>query len=569
VAPDRIAQPISEARNALHAGKLETAASIAASILGEAPDNLDALEIKALVEIEQGDHAAAEASLRSAIALAPERRWPYADLVRLLLKLGRRAEAEQFARAALAADCDNPDAHAMLASILAEREMLVPAASHFEQAIALVGRHPDLLLGLGRVLMRQGKLESARPLLEAAAAADPDALEPAVFLAELEERLDRFDAAARQLDRAERMAAANGTDVKFQRSVLLERMGEIEAAVQLLDKERDLSGAALLQRGRLRDRLGRHAEAWSDWSAGKAILAERAGRYYPAAEVQKQAAEFAQFFDASRVAALPRATRRTDVPQPIFIIGFPRSGTTLTEQILASHSAIRAGGELPFGRELREFAVSLVSGEAAFPSGLARMLAADHTDLPARLRDLYLSRAEEFGLTAPGALFFTDKMPLNEMWLPLLRIAFPQSPVVLARRHPLDVLASVMAHDMTHGFNCGYRLEDAAHHLALVDRLVAQYRASGIEVTHELRYESLVADQESETERLMAAMGLGMEPAQLRFYERETVSPTPSYAQVRKPLNNSSIGRWRNYVSELDAVRPIVSQAMMRGGYGG
>src|SRR5262249_11765713 len=157
----------------------------------------------------------------------------------------------------------------------------------------------------------------------------------------------------------------------------------------------------------------------------------------------------------------------------------------------------------------------------------------------------------EFGLKTPGARYFTDKMPLNDMWLPLLRIAFPESPVVVVRRRPLDVLTSVMAHDMTHGFNCSYRIEDAAHHLALVDGLLAQYRSAGIEVTHELRYEALVADQLGETERLMAAIGLPMEPAQLRFHERPTVSPTPSYAQAREPLNDRSIGRWRNYAEQL------------------
>src|SRR5207248_1704218 len=102
VASDSIAR----ARNALKGGDLDTAARIAAGILGEVPDNLDALEIRALVEVEQGDHAAAERSLRSAIALAPQRRWPYADLARLLLKLGRADDAEQVNRAALASDAD-------------------------------------------------------------------------------------------------------------------------------------------------------------------------------------------------------------------------------------------------------------------------------------------------------------------------------------------------------------------------------------------------------------------------------------------------------------------------------
>jgi Tfp pilus assembly protein PilF len=543
------AEAIAEARAALKAGNVERAGEIAAAILRPDPSNLDALEIQALVAIDRGDDAAAEQALRAAIALAPDRRWPYGDLARLLLGQGRDEEAEAVARAALAADEANADAHAMLATLLARREMLVPAAAHFERAMALVGAHPDLQLGLGRALLRQGELGAARPLLEAAATGNPAALEPIAFLAELEERAGRFDLAMQLLDRAEPLAAAANKDVKLQRATVLERRGEIEAALTILESEAELSGGALLQRGRLRDRLGRHAEAWADWTRGKAMLAERATRHYHAADVERQAEQLAHLFDAEMLAKLPRAPRRADVPLPLFILGFPRSGTTLVEQILASHSEIRAGGELPFGRELRELTRDLSEID------------------PEHLRDTYLAGAEGYGLTTPGAAYFTDKMPLNDMWLPLLSMAFPDSPVVLVRRHPLDVLTSVMAHDMTHGFNCAYRLEDAARHFALVDRLTAHYRAAGIAITCELQYEALVADQSGETARLMAAIGLRMEPAQLNFHERESVSPTPSYAQVREPLNDRSIGRWRNYAAQLEAVRPIVADAMARGGY--
>lgn len=560
------ADPIRAARRALGEQRFETAARIAAQILHANPDNLDGLEIKALVEIERGDDLDAEQSLRAAIALAPNRRWPYADLTRLLLKLGRDEEAESVARDALAADPRNADAHFMLGSLLGERGMLVPAASCFQQAIDLVGPHPNLQLGLGRTLLRQGRFKEARPLLEAAAAADPAALEPIVYLAELEEKLGRLDVAFGLLDTAERAATARGTDLMLQRSHLLERMGKFESALALIEAQHELSGTALLQRGRLRDRLGRHEEAWSDWMAGKSLIARQAQRNYAAGDVERQAETLARFFTKERVAALPRAATRNDVPQPIFILGFPRSGTTLLEQILGCHSDIRSGGELPFGGDLRDLAASLAGGEQAFPSGLADLSEKD-SDWPGKLRDFYLAKAESYGLTSPGAAYFTDKMPLNEMWLPLLRIAFPKSPVILVRRHPLDVLISVMAHDMTHGFNCAYRLEDAARHLALVDDLVAQYRSNGIEVTHELCYERLVGDQLGETRQLMASIGLPLEPGQLRFHERTTVSPTPSYAQVQEPLNDRSIGRWRNHYSELKSVEPIIAQALMRGGY--
>jgi tetratricopeptide (TPR) repeat protein len=556
------ARKISAARQAIKDGTPQTARGLAAEILREAPSNLDALEIEALAGISEGDDGAAEEALRSAIAVAPKRRWPYADLSRLLLRRGQPADAEAVVRAAIAADAQNPDALAMLAALLSEREEWFEAAAYFERAIACTGPHPQLQTGLGRALMRLGRLDDSRRVLEAAAVADSSGFEPFVYLAELEERSGRFDHAMRLLDRAEPIAHSLGTDIDLQRSVLLDRIGDYEAALALLDTRPELSGAALLQRGRLRERLGQHADAWSDWTRGKAMLAARNDRRYAADDVAAQAHALATFFDAERVTALPRAPLRRDVAQPIFIIGFPRSGTTLTEQILASHSAVRAGGELPFGGELREFAASLAD-EAVFPMGLAQ---ADR-DWPTLMRDFYLARAETLGLLRPRADFFTDKMPVNDFWLPFLRLAFPESAVILVRRHPLDVLTSVMAHDMTHGFNCGYRLEDAARHLALVDELLEQYRLAGIGATYELRYERLVADQAGETERLVAAIGLDVEPAQLRFHERTSVSPTPSYAQVGEPLNGRSIGRWRNYAAQLEAVCPLVADAMKPGGY--
>ena len=90
-------------------------------------------------------------------------------------------------------------------------------------------------------------------------------------------------------------------------------------------------------------------------------------------------------------------------------------------------------------------------------------------------RDYYLARAEQYGLPAPGKRFFTDKMPFNEIWLPLLRMAFPQAKIVHVVRHPLDVCVSMLANNMTHGFNCGYRIEDIVHHLLAVADLDAHY----------------------------------------------------------------------------------------------
>jgi len=551
------------ARQAYQAGQLDSAHAIALQLLRFDGLNLDALEIKALVEIQRGDDTAAEQTLRQAVSCARGQGWPYAGLSELLKRNGRAQEAEAVTRAALAVNPNDADAHEKLGMLLAMRMKAHDAAAHFRRAIEIVGPEPHLLTRLGHALLRLGWLDEAREPLEAAAAS-PDSYEAVVYLAELEERLGNFDAAMALLDRADAIPRPAGSmGLNRPRSVLLARMGKHDEALALLENRTDLSGAAQLHRGRLRQRAGRHAEAWSDWTEAKHRLRQEWHRNYDAEQIAALAQKLAAFFASPAAANLPRAERREDVPQPIFIAGSPRSGTTLTERILASHSAVEAGGELPFGSEMEELAVTLAGGYWTFPAGLLRA----EPGWVRKLRDFYLGRAEEFGLFKSGARYFTDKMPSNDFWLPLLRIAFPESPIILVRRHPLDVLTSIMAHEMTHGFYSAYRLEDAARHFALSDWLVEQYRAAGLGPTCDLRYETLVANQAEETARITAAVGLEMEPGQLSFHEAGAVPATPSYEQVRRPLNDRSIGNWKNYAKEFEPVLPLLTDALARGDY--
>ncbi|MEG3151368.1 sulfotransferase [Sphingomonas sp. ZT3P38] len=556
---------IARARAAYGAGRHAEAAQLAGAALADHRTELDALEVKALAHQALGDIAEAERLLRAAIAVAPERHWPRDDLARLLLDGGRANLAEQVCRDAIQADPANANAQAMLGNLLSEREELVDGARHLRAAIALAGPHAQLQANLGRNLACQGRLEEAEPLLRQSIEAAPDVLPPIAWLAELLEQDRRFDEASAMLDAAEALALKQGSDVTLQRAILLSRTPDWRRGLALLDRERSLSGAALLQRGRLRDRAGRHDEAWRDFTTGKAALAGVSGRIYPRTEIDRLVAELRAFFAPTNLSHLVPAPVRPDIPQPIFILGFPRSGTTLTEQVLASHSGIRAGGELPFAAELSAIAAERSAG--AYPASFDALAAPMRASLATELRDHYLARAGAYGLLAPGATFFTDKMPLNELYLPLLRLAFPASPLISATRHPLDVMVSAMSHDFTHGFDCGYRLEDVAHHYATMADLAAHWRAALGFQSHALGYEHLVAAQAPETTALMAHLGLAMEPAQLVFHQSRRFAPTPSYAQVQEPLNDRSIGRWRHYADELEPVRLVLEDAIARGGY--
>ena len=551
---------ITAGRAAIREERFAAAEQLARDALEVDPHEIDALEILFLCQQRFGDGAGAERTLRRVIALAPHKQWPRGDLARLLIGMGRATEAEQVLTAALAADPSHADSHAMLGSLLSEREALVPGAQHLERAIELAGGHPQLLANLGRNLMRQGRLDEAEPLLQAAMAAAPDQLNPIIHLAELAEQQDQFDRAAALLDRAEPIAARQGLDVQAQRAHLLSRTSRWREGLALLDTAPQLLGTPRLLRARLRDKAGRYEEAWEDAVAAKAVLARVRSHFYDAEAVGRQFTALTHF--AEKSTRLVGAAKREGVPQPIFILGFPRSGTTLTEQVLASHSQIRPGGELPFAGQFPAL-IEQMTGHR-FPAALDHIIG--DPDLPARLRDFYLAGAQAYGLLGEGALFLTDKMPLNDIYLPLLRLAFPDAPLIAVSRDPRDVIVSALQHDMTHGFHCTYRLEDAAHHLAAVSDLTEAYRAAGI-APYRLRYESFIADQIGETQKLMAFIGLDVEDAQFNFHQSRRYAPTPSYAQVREPLHDRAIGRWRNYANILEPVTELLAPAVARGGY--
>jgi hypothetical protein len=159
-------------------------------------------------------------------------------------------------------------------------------------------------------------------------------------------------------------------------------------------------------------------------------------------------------------------------------------------------------------------------------------------------------------------------MPFNEIWLPVLRMAFPHAKIVRVVRHPLDVCVSMMSNNFTHGFNCGYRIEDIVHHLAAVFDLVGHYDKQLGYDDFVLGYEFLVANQERATRRLLEHLGLPFEEACLRFHQNRRYAPTPSYAQVTEKLNDRSVGRHTHYARHLQPFLPQLARMMAAGGYG-
>jgi tetratricopeptide (TPR) repeat protein len=480
--------------------------------------------------------------------------WAHAETVDLMIRAGRAEEAERFARRGLVRLPDDARLHEQFGNLLSERNELCAGEWHLRRALDVDGRRAGTIVTLALNLTRQGRPAEAEPLFAEADRLAPGDVRTLAYWSKACEVQHDLARAEELLDRA--AAAGSSRDVDLLRAQYLARTGRADAALAMLNAAPALNGDALLERGRLRDRAGRHAEAWQDFVDGKRQLAAQAGGLrYEAAAVDQFFERLARFFTRPTFDRLPRARSRADVPQPLFIVGFPRSGTTLLEQVLAAHPAIRAGGELPFAGELRELTGGLLPGKEPFPLNLAASTMADRHHVATVFRDHYLARAERQGLLEPGPRYVVDKMPFNEVWLPLIRMAFPEAPVIHVVRHPLDVCVSMMSHAFNHGFHCGYRLEDLAHHLPAVHRLHEHYRRELGTGEFILRYESLVANPRLAVSRLLAHAGLPFDEGCLRFHESSRYAPTPSYAQVVQPLNDGSIGRHRHYAAELAPAR--------------
>ncbi|MCG8442354.1 MAG: sulfotransferase, partial [Caulobacterales bacterium] len=224
-------------------------------------------------------------------------------------------------------------------------------------------------------------------------------------------------------------------------------------------------------------------------------------------------------------------------PTPIFIVGLPRSGSTLLEQILASHRDVEGTGELP---DLGLIAGALSQNGARFPDVVARLGPADL----AAVRDRYLE------CTAPrrrGAAFFIDKQPNNFLLAGLIARAMPEAKIIDARRHPLDACVSAFKQFFAAGQAYSYDLDDLARYYIAYDRLMGVWDRAAPGRVLRVDYEAVVLDQERQTRRLLDHCGLSWDPACLSFHETRRAVHSASSEQVRRPLYRDGLHSWRRF----------------------
>jgi tetratricopeptide (TPR) repeat protein len=320
---------------------------------------------------------------------------------------------------------------------------------------------------------------------------------------------------------------------------LVEQAEALLARPDLPDRDRALLGYAL---GKIRDSRGMHAAAMASWHDANAARRRTSGPY------DRDGAEagirrLMEAFDARFFARLATIGGNPD-ERPVFVVGMPRSGTTLTEQIISMHSQAHGCGELPdiplivkaLGNRWPQSAAELERGFLEHEA--TRYLEAASRHAPAT------------------ALRLVDKSPLNYFNLGLVALLFPRSRVIWCRRDPRDIALSIYSENFALDAPFATDLEAIAHSIALQTRLMRHWQSVLPLPIHELQYEALVESPEPQARGMIAFLGLPWESACLEFHRSNRAVQTPSRWQVREPIHGRSAGRWRGYADSLPAFDP-------------
>jgi len=461
-----------------------------------------------------------------------------------------------------APDC--PEAHRALAWHYNARNHAAAAAEHLERARAVTGLTAPLSIEITNTLRNAARVPAAIKAGRRAVALNPDNVQAFVALASALQADGQLAEAQSIVEEAERKFARTIATRRLA-AVLLSDAKDYAGAIARLSAE-DLMPIEYFDRGRCHESLGHYAEAWRDWMAGKRIQREQQGMIYPQETMGRRFAYLAEMARPARASRLPRLAEPGARPWPIFITGFPRSGTTMTEAALAAHPDIAAGDELPFLPELIERLPAWTGSRAPFPHNLMSLSLPENAGVPELARDFYL-RQSVHKIGIDGEKYFTDKMCSNEHHLLLIRNLFPGARIVHVRRHPLDIIVSNMSHHLIHGAYNACSLEWCATHYAATDALVAHYKRQLPDLPLiEIRYESFVADHYKHIDSMLPA-DLAPSPACYDFHLSKFHSRTISYRQIKQPVNDRSIGRYKPFLEFLRPIVPVIQATLDREGY--
>ena len=507
-------------------GELSAAENILRAYLLNAGDHVEALRLLARIEHQRGVLDEAERLLEAAMTLTPNYRAARLDYVRVLIDRQKYPQAREEIHTLLGLEPDNREYLSLYAAVCVGFGKHEQAIALYRQLLATSPGSPELHVSLGHTLKTVGRQKEATESYQAAAALRPSFGDAYWSLANL--KTHRFSEEEIAQMRAEE--AATGAD-HVDRYHLCFALGKA-----------------------FEDR-NEYAESWQFYERGNR-LKRAESRYHPnitETNTRKQIEVCtAQFFAA-----------RTGVgaadPDPIFVVGLPRSGSTLLEQILASHSQVEATQELA---DVQRIVHGLEGNRSdpdrpRYPGVLAGIAPDDFRQLGER----YLADTRAYRKKKP---FFIDKMPNNFRHIGLIHLMLPNAKIIDARREPMACCFSNLKQLFASGQEFTYSIEDIARYYRTYLELMRHWDAVLPGRLLRVSYEHVVEDLEGNVRRMLEFCGLEFEPACVEFYHTKRSVGTASSEQVRQPIFREGLFQWRNYERWLGPLKDTLGDALIR-----
>jgi tetratricopeptide (TPR) repeat protein len=495
------------------------------------------------------------ASYRRALDLNPGYVEALNNLGTALCDLGYRLEAASLFARAIELDPRRAESHCNLGNVLVELRRIDEAAGSYAHALALKPDYALAHLSLGAALRQQGRAADAEASCQAALAIEPNSVAALSVLGELRADRGQFAEAEELFQRA--IAIDPGFPFSFfsiatHRKMTTQDTAWLQGTEALLAKPLPLRHEISLRYalGKYFDDVKEYDEAFGNYRQANE-LTKRYEVTYDRTKLTERVDAIISRFDAASMRQWQSLGHSSE--RPVFIVGMPRSGTTLTEQILASHPAVFGAGELIFWQTaFAAYEAAALRGHVAGSPAAGTPAGAS---LIPRMAHDYLDALSSLSGEAQRVV---DKMPLNFMNVGLIHAALPRARFIHLRRHPIDTCLSVYFQYFSHLHPYANDFDNLAHFYGEYVRLTDHWRAALPATTLlEIPYEALVEDQEGWTRRMLEFIGLPWDPKCLDFHQTDRVVITFSKWQVRQKIHSASAGRWRNYEKFLGPLRGL------------
>lgn len=552
-AAEKTRQQLAGAWQLMQAGQPEAAEKALRAILRRVPRDADALGLIGALMLQQGRAAEAVVALQRAVGARPGDAAALYNLGCALATAGQPREAAAALRRSLDHDPAPPEGWVNLGNVLQELDDRTAALDCYREALR---RAPDLVEprnNMGAALLYEGRLDEAETVLREAVTLKPGYAAAWNNLGSVLKSKGDLDGAADALKHAldaepgmgEALANLVDIDPLAGSGEDAERLAALAADTTIPAGDRIAAGFAA---GRMLAKRNRHDEAFAAYAQGNAArhaLDRARGHGFDPIAHRQMVNALIETFDADRLAAQPPCLDADRTP--VFILGMPRSGTTLAEQILSSHPDVAGGGEVPFLAEAVDHAGGPLA-PATLPADELRRIGAGYL---AQLR----------AVAPENVMHVTDKTPTNFLHIGAIALMLPGARIVHCRREAADTCLSCFFQNFGRGNVFTNDLGELGAYYRDYRRLIDHWRALLPSMIHTIDYEILVTDPEPAIRDLLSFLGLGWDPRCLAFHENPRAVLTASNAQVRRRLYNSSVARWKPYATHLAPLFAALGEA--------